>query len=257
MASDLVTVFGGTGFLGRTIVRRLVADKRPVRVATRHPTVDQTDGVEQVRADIRDEAAVAAAVAGAQAAVNAVALYVERGEDTFDAVHVKGALNLAQQARRHGLSALVHLSGIGVDTTSSSPYIRARAEGERQVRQAFDRATILRPSVLFGPDDAFLSTLDSLTRLLPVIPLFGTGTTRLQPVHVEDVAQAVVRSLAQARAVGMTYELGGAETYTYRALLAQVLRHRGRRRILLPVPFALWDGLARGMSILPTSMWPR
>ncbi len=253
MGTGLVTVFGGTGFLGRAIVKRLLQAHKRVRIATRHPSADQTEGVEQVRADIRDEAAVGAAVDGASAAVNAVALYVERGQETFDAVHVQGALHLAQQAKDHGLRALVHISGIGADPASSSPYVRARAEGELRVRAAFDGATILRPSVLFGPNDAFLRTLDDLTRLLPVVPLFGTGETRLQPVYVDDVAEAVAAALDQPDAVGKTYELGGAEAYTYKALLAHVLRYRSRRRVLLPVPFNFWELLARLMSVLPAA----
>ena len=252
MDSELVTVFGGTGFLGRAIVNRLVHANKHVRVATRHPGIEQADGVEQVRADIRDEASVEAAVAGARGVVNAVALYVEQGQETFDAVHVKGAVNLARQAKGQGLSTLVHISGIGAEITSSSRYVRARALGEQQVREVFPGATLLRPSVLFGPNDAFLSGLDQLTRFLPVVPLFGAGNTRLQPVYVEDVADAVVHALDQPRAAGMTYELGGAETYTYRGLLEQISRHRRHRRVLLPVPFALWEVLARLMAILPS-----
>ncbi len=253
MATDLVTVFGGTGFLGRAIVKRLRRANRRVRVASRHPAAEPAEGVEQVQADIRDEAAVGAAVVGAGAVVNAVALYVEKGHETFDAVHVQGAVNLARQAKHHGLQALVHISGIGADPTSSSPYVRARAEGEQRVKKAFERATLLRPSVLFGPNDAFLRTLDDLTRLLPVVPLFGTGETRLQPVYVGDVAEAVAAALDQPDAAGKTYELGGAEAYTYRTLLAHVLRYRTRRRVLLPVPFSLWEAMARLMSVLPAA----
>ncbi len=253
MAADLVTVFGGTGFLGSAVVRRLNKANKRVRVAARHPTTEHTDGVEQVSADIRDEEAVEAALAGAQAAVNCVALYVERGQETFESVHVQGAWRVAQQAERQKLNALIHVSGIGADLASSSPYVRARAAGEHQVREAFPRGTILRPSVLFGPHDAFLTTLDQLTRQLPAIPLFGNGNTRMQPVYVEDVAEAVARSLVQPATLGVTYELGGAETYTYRTLLEQLLHYRQRRRLLLPVPFPVWDVLARLASVLPSA----
>lgn len=251
MATEWVTVFGGTGFLGRTIVRQLVEAHVRVRIAVRYPAAQAADDIEQVQADVRDEAAVGAAIAGAQAAVNVIGLYVERGEETFDAVHVQGALHVARQAKHHGLGRLIHISGIGADPTSVSPYIRARAQGELRVRKAFAGATIIRPSVLFGSQDAFLNALDWISRLLPVVPLFGTGQTRLQPVYVEDVAAAVAACLRDAASVGKTYELGGAEVRTYREILQQVLRHRGRRRALLPVPFVIWDMLASGLSVLP------
>ena len=251
MATEWVTVFGGTGFLGRTIVKQLVEAHVRVRIAVRYPAAEAADDIEQVQADVRDEAAVGAAIAGAQAAVNVVGLYVERGEETFDAVHVQGALHVARQAKHHGLGRLIHISGIGADPTSASPYIRARAQGELRVRKAFAGATIIRPSVLFGPQDAFLNALDWISRLLPVVPLFGTGHTRLQPVYVEDVAAAVAACLRDSASVGKTYELGGAEVRTYREILQQVLRHRGRRRALLPVPFVIWDMLASSLSVLP------
>lgn len=252
MPTEHVTVLGGTGFLGRTLVRQLVEAGMRVRVAVRHPAADQAEEVEQFEADVRDEAAVGAALAGAQGVVNAVGLYVEQGEDTFDAVHIQGALHVARQAKRQGLARLVHVSGIGADLASPSRYVRARAQGELQVRQAFDGATIMRPSVLFGPHDAFLNLLDRLTALLPVVPLFGDGQTRLQPVYVEDVADAVAACLRDASTAGVTYELGGAEVHTYREILEKILRHRGRRRGLLPVPFALWDMLSSILSVLPT-----
>ncbi len=251
MATERVTVFGGTGFLGHAIVRQLVEAHSRVRIAIRHPVAEYATDVEQVQADVRDEAAVAAAIAGAQAVVNVVALYLERGKETFDAVHVQGALHVARQAKRHGLERLVHVSGIGVDPTSTSPYIRARAQGELRVKKAFDGATIIRPSVLFGPQDGFLNALDRVSRLLPVVPLFGSGQTRLQPVYVEDVAAGVAACLRDAASVGKVYELGGAEVHTYREILQQVLRHRSRRRAVLPVPFVIWDILATGLSVLP------
>lgn len=223
-----------------------------VRIAVRHPAAHQAEDVEQVKADVRDESAVGAAITGAQAVVNAVGLYVERGEDTFDAVHVHGASQVARQAERHGLARLVHISGIGADRASPSRYVRARAEGESRVREAFDGATIIRPSVLFGPHDAFLTALDRITSLLPVVPLFGTGQSRLQPVFVEDVALAMAACLRDDSTAGVTCELGGAKIHTYREILKQVLRHRGRRRALLPVPFVFWDMLASVLSVLPT-----
>ena len=146
----------------------------------------------------------------------------------------------------------MHTSGIGSDARSTSAYIRARGEGENAVRADFPGATILRPSVMFGPDDAFLTTLIALVERLPVVPLFGDGSTRLQPVHVEDVAAAVAIALTASDPPGHAYELGGPEVLSYRALLERVMRHLDRRRPLLPVPFPLWDGLAATCQLLPS-----
>lgn len=247
-----ITVFGGTGFLGREIVRALIASGQRVRVAARRPDAPGLDDVtvERLAADIRDESAVAGAVDGAAAVVNAVSLYVEKRELSFDAVHVRGAETIARCARQAGVERLVHISGIGVDTASPSPYIRARAQGEDRVREVFPEATTLRPSVLFGPNDAFISALKGVT-LLPVIPLFGSGNTRLQPVYVDDVAAAVVAALERPDSAGRVFELGGARAYSYREILRAVLRELGRRRLLMPVPFPVWKLLAGLMAILP------
>jgi uncharacterized protein YbjT (DUF2867 family) len=190
-----VTVFGGTGFLGRRLVQRLAAAGANVRVAVRHPERAQTalctvdfDRVTLCSADVRDSASVSAAVAGADAVVNAVSAYVEEGDVTFEAVHEQGAQTVAREAAAAGVARVVLVSGIGADPESASPYIRARGRGERLVQQAFPRATIVRPSALFGPGDALFGTLADMARLLPVLPLIGGGHTRLQPVYVQDVA---------------------------------------------------------------------
>jgi uncharacterized protein YbjT (DUF2867 family) len=193
-------VFGGTGFLERRIVRRLLGRGFAVRVAARHPErvravfwSDQPVPL-AVAADVQDEAAVAAALAGTHGAVNAVSLYVETGRTSFDAVHVDGAARLARLAREAGVERLVHVSGIGADPGSAAPYIRARGRGELAVTEAFGAATLIRPAVMFGPDDAFLTRLVKLVRTLPVYPMFGRGQTRLQPVYVTDVAEAIARA---------------------------------------------------------------
>lgn len=250
-----VAVFGGTGFLGRAVVAELVAHGRPVRVAARDPHAAAfadlpADSVERCAVDIRDEDAVATVVAGAAAVVNAVSLYVQAGDLDFDTIHVHGAERVARLAAAAGVNHLIHISGIGVDTHSKSRYVRARALGEKAVRAAFPATIVLRPSVIFGPGDHFLSALDGVTRL-PVIPLFGDGGTRLQPVHVGDVALAVDACLAQPVAAGCVFELGGAEVLTYRDILRAILRLRRRRRMLLPVPFMIWHGIARASALLP------
>ena len=186
-----VCVFGGTGFLGRRLVRRLLADGAAVRVAVRHPDRGRSAlgaaGLERVvviRADVRDQAAVAGAVAGVDAVVDAVSAYVETGGVTFEAVHEQGAKTLAREAAAAGVPRFVLVSGIGADPASGSPYIRARGCGEQVVRQEFPGATIVRPSAMFGPGDALFGTLAQLARRLPVLPLIGGGHTRLQPVYV-------------------------------------------------------------------------
>ena len=251
-----VTVFGGTGFLGRRIVDALLARDVTVRVAARHPARGEggtaADRRVPVQADLRDPHSVRAALDGADAAVNAVSLYVESRDATYQAIHVEGAGQLARAAAEAGLHRLVHISGIGSDASSTSAYIRARGEGEDAVRAGFPGATILRPSVMFGPDDAFLTTLIGLVRRMPVVPLFGDGSTRLQPVHVEDVAAAVAILLTASDPPAPTYELGGPEVLSYRALLELVMRHIDRRRPLLPVPFPVWNVLAAACRMLPS-----
>jgi NADH dehydrogenase len=250
------TVFGGTGFLGRAVVARLDAEGARVRIAVRHPDAGaRPAGVEAVAADLRDAASVARAVADAHWVVNAVGLYHENRGETFQAVHVEGArtvaMAVAAAATRGAAQALVHISGIGADLASESSYVRARAAGEIAAREAFPRATILRPGVLFGPEDAFFNSLARIARLLPAFPLFGAGHTLLQPVYVEDVAAAVARSLSLPEARGRIYELGGKHSYSYRALIELLLRQTGIRRPLLPLPFAVWQAQASLLGLLP------
>jgi uncharacterized protein YbjT (DUF2867 family) len=250
-----ITVFGGSGFLGRAIVRRLIEGGAEVRVAVRHPERaafrTEAGAVTAMRADVWEEVSVAPAVAGADAVVNTVGHYVERGRASFEAIHGKGAQHVARAAAAAGVPRLVHISGIGADERSESSYVRARAVGERLVREAFPEATILRPSVMFGPEDAFFNQLAAIARVMPVLPLFGTGEVRLQPAYVGDVAEAVARALASDAAKGKTFELGGPHTYSYRALLELLLQQTGRRRPLLPVPYGAWELIAAVMAPLP------
>ena len=253
-----VSVFGGTGFLGQRLVRRLASEGGAVRVAVRHADQARTAldaaGMERItvfRADVRDRAAVAGAVAGADAVVNAVSAYVETGGVTFEAVHEQGAETLAREAARAGVARLILVSGIGADAESGSSYIRSRGRGERVVREAFPSATIVRPSAMFGPGDALFGTLAHLARLLPVLPLIGGGHTRLQPVFVEDVAEAIARILADPSTAGRVYELAGPGVYTMRELVMIVLRIIGRRRALVSVPFAVAQLQARLFGLLP------
>jgi len=254
-----VVVFGGSGFLGRRLVRRLAGDGLNVRVAVRHPaparSILKAAGLGRVmvqRADVCDQTTVAAAIAGADAVVNAVSAYVERSGETFEAVHVRGAEMVARGTAAAGVARLVLVSGIGADPESRSPYIRARGRGERAVQREFPGATIVRPSVMFGPGDALFGTLADLTRLLPMLPLIGGGRSRLQPVYVEDVAEAVARMLADPVTASQTYETTGPNVYTLRELVGITLRLIGRRRLLVPVPFAIAEVLARLFEFLPS-----
>ncbi|MGH9196656.1 MAG: complex I NDUFA9 subunit family protein [Acidimicrobiia bacterium] len=254
MAYGLVTVFGGTGFLGRRIVERLGAAGARVRVAVRHTTEGvppQGGDVDVVYADVRDGTSVARAVRDSDAVVNAVGLYVEQGEATFQAVHVDGAQQVARAAREAGIPRLIHISGIGADVNSESSYVRCRALGELAVREACPEATILRPSVLFGRGDALFRSVAAITRISPVFPLFGDGSTRLQPVFVGDVAEAVIKAVGSPSGNGEVYELGGPRVYRYKELVQLVLVHLKRRRVLVPMPFFVWAIQATLLGILP------
>ncbi|MEQ8230790.1 MAG: complex I NDUFA9 subunit family protein [Gammaproteobacteria bacterium] len=249
--SPLCTVFGGSGFLGRHVVAALAGSSWQVRVAVRHPRAVPGFDAEVVGADVRDGESVAAALAGASAVVNAVGLWDERGDASFEAVHVRGAERVARFAAQAGVERLVHVSGIGAEAASPSRYVRARAAGEARVRARFADATIVRPSVMFGPGDALLTTLDRLSARSPVVPLFGHGETRLAPVFVDDVARAIAAALEDDAARGQTFELGGPEAMSYATLVRRVLEFRCRRRALVPVPFEAWAAAARIAARLP------
>ncbi len=253
-----VTVFGGSGFLGAEIVKRLTADGLVTRVATRHPENTtfpeqsiQAGRIQSVYADLRDETSVALAMEGCDCVINAVGLYIEKGAETFEAVHELGALNVAHQAATLDIERLIHISGIGADLYSEARYVRARGKGELLVKDVFPRATILRPSVLFGPSDNFLNTLARITDYSPLFPLFGRGESTLQPVYVADVAEAASKALRAPGSQGKTYELGGPGVFSYRALIELILGQAGRRRLLLPVPYWMWTILATAASMLP------
>ncbi|MEM7445484.1 MAG: complex I NDUFA9 subunit family protein [Pseudomonadota bacterium] len=253
-----VVVFGGTGFLGRAITSRLVAGGIETFVAARQPAQawnsDRNNSaglVRPVEADIRDEQQIRQAIESCDGVVNAVGLYVEKRSETFEAIHVSGAQRLASLVAELGIGRLVHISGIGADEASRSDYVRARAKGDVAVKQACPWATIMRPSALFGPNDGLLTGLAGLVRRLPIVPLFGRGQTRLQPVHVDDVAAGVAAALNAPDAPGRIYELGGHGTYRYAELLQLISAWVAKRRMYVPVPFPVWDFLAMAGSVLP------
>src|SRR5882724_6802387 len=241
-----VTVFGGTGFLGRRIVRHLRSCEVSVRIASRHPDRGHRlfgpddPQIQSVEADIHDERSVADALAGAYGVVNAVSLYLERGQETFQSTHVESAQRVAAQALRAGVERLVHVSGIGADAASPSRYIRKRGEGELAVRAAFAETLFVRPAVMFGPDDAFLTTILKLLRQLPIYPMFGRGRTRLQPAYVEDVAEAVARVMRRTETHSIIFEFGGPRVYSYEQFLRALAHQAGLAQLLVPIPFAVW-----------------
>ena len=253
-----VAVFGGTGFLGRRVVRHLRKRGFSVRIASRHP--DRGAGLfalddsqpQSVEADINDEQSVARAVAGAYAVVNAVSLYVEHGTETFNSLHVECAQRLATQACKAGVERLVHVSGIGADVASPSLYVRKRGEGELAVRAEFADAFLIRPAVMFGPDNSFLTTILTLLERLPIYPMFGRGLTRLQPAYVEDVAEAIIRALQRTEKHPITFECGGPRVYSYEELLKAVAREASLKPKLIPIPFAAWHVLAWFAEMLPS-----
>jgi len=254
MDARLVTVFGGTGFVGRHTVRALARAGWRVRVACRHPhrgfflrPLGQVGQIALCKCDVADAGQVAAALAGAEAAVNLVGLL----HGDFEAAHVRGAETIAKAAAAAQLKALVHVSAIGADSQSRSRYAQTKAQGEERVRAVFPRATILRPSIVFGPEDGFFNKFASLARFLPALPLIGGGKTRFQPVFVGDVATAIATALDSEAARGRDYELGGPTIYSFRQLLQIVLRETGRKRLLVPVPFWLASAKAFFLQLAP------
>ena len=208
-----------------------------------------SDRVQHVVADVTDLASIEAAIDGADAVANAVSLYVEKGAATFRAIHLEAARTVAEAAARHG-ARLVHVSGIGADPAATSRYVRFRGLGEDAVRAACDSAAVLRPAVMIGAGDAFLTALAGIVRF-PVVPLFGDGGTRLAPVCVGYVSEAAAIALTDPDPHAGINELGGPETLAYRDLVRRVAQHLGRRPILLPLPFPIWDTLAAAGQLLP------
>ncbi|MCE8052448.1 complex I NDUFA9 subunit family protein [Halomonas desiderata] len=256
MTKAPITVFGGTGFLGTRIVRELFEAGHRVRIAARHPRLpdwaEPGDPLEPLVTDVRSEAEVGRALEGAGGAVNAVSLYVESAELNFDDIHVEGAGRMARLARTAGVETFVQLSGIGASPTSRSRYVSARGRGEAKVVEEYPKAVIVRPSVMFGAGDAFISRLAGLTRL-PVIPLFGHGQTRLQPVHVVDVARAIARLLGANPPQRRLFELGGPDVLRYRDAVKLLQAQLERERPLLAIPFPLWHLAALLAAPLPGS----
>ena len=253
---SLITVFGGTGFLGRHIVRSLAKRGWRLRIATRRPNEAghlKTNGspgqIELVHANIRDDASVAAAMQGADAVVNAVGILFESGKQKFAAVQADGAARVAEAAAQTGIEHMVHVSAIGADAASASLYAQSKAAGEQAVLAAMPGAHILRPSIVVGPEDDFFNRFGAMAMLAPALPLIGGGETRYQPVVVFDVAAAVAACFDGA--AGGTYELGGPDVLSFKQLMRMLLDEISRNRLLVPLPFAAARLIATVAQFMP------
>jgi NADH dehydrogenase len=241
MTGKIVTVFGGSGFLGRHVVRALCRQGWRVRVACRRPHLagdvklaGDVGQVQLVQANVRNRPSIARALENATAVVNLVGILTERGSQSFQGTQALGAANIAQLAAEAGITRFVHVSAIGASTESKSNYARTKAEAEAAVREAIPSAAIVRPSIIFGPEDGFFTRFAQIARVSPVLPLIGANT-RFQPIYVGDVAQAIAAAL-KPEAAGKTFELGGPRTYTMKELLQYITREIDRPRMLLPIP---------------------
>ena len=258
MRNRLITVFGGTGFIGRHLVRRLAARGARVLVTSRNPSrgghLQPMGRVGQIvveRVDLASEQGLARALAGASGVVNLIGMLHETRRQRFE--DVQGALpgRIAKAAAAAGIERMVQLSAIGADPDSQSAYARSKADGERRVREALPSATIVRPSIVIGPEDSFFNRFAEMARWLPALPLIGGGKTLFQPVYVGDVADAIVAGLQRPDTAGQTYELGGPQVYSFAQLMRYMLAVLGRRRLLVPLSFGMAALQARFLELLP------
>jgi NADH dehydrogenase len=251
-----ITVFGGTGFIGRHLVPLLHRNGATVRLAVRHPgrvqmRTESAQPPELIQADVLDDVAVAAAIAGTDAVVNLVGILTETISQTYRAIHVEGARRVARVAQRDGVTSLIHISALGSSLTSPAISDRTKAEGEQAVREVFPQATIVRPSLVFGEDDHFFSRFVAMIRSSPVLPLIGGGVTKFQPVFVGDMTAGLLELLKRPETAGKTYEFGGPQVYSFKLLLELLLTALNRQRILIPIPFALAEMQAALLEWLP------
>lgn len=255
MDRRVVTVFGGSGFIGRHLVRRLAADGWIIRVAVRDPEaalflqpMGDVAQIIRVRANVSDPAQVASAVANAEAVINLVGILYEKGKRTFQRIHVEGAQNVARAARAAGAGRLIQMSAIGADPDSAAEYGRTKAGGEQAALGEFPNASIIRPSVVFGPEDDFFNRFAAMARIMPILPVFPT---RFQPVYVGDVAEAMMKVLVDPGTRGLTYELGGPEVISFREMLQIVLKETRRKALLVRMPIMVAEMEAWFLEKLP------
>jgi NADH dehydrogenase len=264
MTSRRIAVFGASGFIGRYVVRDLARSGAVIAACGRHASsagflrpMGDVGQIAPFSANLGDERALAAVVAGADAVVNLVGILYERGKQRFDLTHHRGPGQLAAAAKSAGVKRLVHVSALAADRNSSSAYARSKAEGEAAVRAAFPSAIILRPSLVFGPEDNFFNRFAALARVSPVLPLIGGGATKFQPVYVGDVAAAVSAALSRDDSEGKTYALAGPAVFSMRQLFELMLHVIGRKRLLMSIPFGLASLEALFLEWLPQPLLTR
>jgi len=259
MTGELITVFGGSGFVGRHVVRELAKRGYRVRVAVRRPHLAHflkplgvVGQIQLAQANVRYRPSIAEALEGASGVVNLVGVLAEQGPQKFDAVQSQGAANIAEAAAKRGIDRFIHVSAIGADANSESKYARSKGEGERAVRAHVAEATILRPSIVFGPEDDFFNRFAGMATTTPFspLPLIGGGRTRFQPVYVDDVADAACAALEDPKARGRIYELGGPNIYTFRELMKIMLDIIERKRLMVPIPFFAANVMGAGGDAL-------
>ncbi|MAO92137.1 MAG: complex I NDUFA9 subunit family protein [Rhodospirillaceae bacterium] len=258
MVAKVVTVFGGSGFVGRQVVRELARIGCRVRVAVRFPDtasdlkpMGDVGQIIPIACNIRQESSVARALDGADSVINLVGILYESGTQTFDAVHHQGAARIARVAKAAGISNFIQMSALGVAPDSPAQYARSKAAGEAAVRAEIPEAIVVRPSVIFGPEDSFFNRFASIMRITPLLPLIGGGEQKFQPVYVGDVADAIVKALTDSSAAGRTYELCGPTVYSFKELMELVMSETGRHVGLVPVPFELARIKAFFLELLP------
>lgn len=257
-------IIGASGFVGRYIVQRLAAEGAVIAAVSRRATaagflrpMGDVGQIALIDAGITDRDRIAPLLEGAEAVINAAGILYERGGQRFETLHETGPAGLAAMATAAGVSRFIHISALGADPESPALYGRSKAAGEAAVRAAFPRATVLRPSLIFGPEDSFFNRFAEIARVSPILPLIGGGQTRFAPVFVADVAAAVAAALDREDAPGQLYELGGPSVATLRSLFELILREIGRRRLLLPVPFGLATALALFAEPMPGPLLTR
>eukprot|EP00761_Pharyngomonas_kirbyi_P014263 gb/GECH01014293.1/.p1 GENE.gb/GECH01014293.1/~~gb/GECH01014293.1/.p1 ORF type:complete len:322 (+),score=64.62 gb/GECH01014293.1/:1-966(+) len=259
-SKDVVTIFGGKGFLGSEIVRSIAPKVSQVRIASRRPDLSKFqdyDNVIGVEANITNPNDVMDAIEGSGSVINLVGILHETRNQKMPSLQSDGALHVAQACQEHAVDRLVHISAIGADASSASLYARTKGEGEQHVTRTFPMATILRPSIVFGPNDGFINMFATMSRFSPILPLIGGGFTRFQPVFVGDVAHAVATSLQEPSTRAGTYELGGPDIVTFREIMEMIMQYTGRRRLLLPIPWTVANIQAAIMEMLPHPLLTR
>jgi len=256
--TQVITVFGGSGFIGRHLIRRLAKSGAVVRIATRNPnkagflkTAGAVGQIVPFATDVTKDESVARALQGADIAINLIGVLYERGRQSFQAAHVEAAGRIARLAALNGVTRLVHVSALGADASAPASYARSKAAGEQAVLDVFPEATILRPSIVFGPEDNFFNKFAAMAQVAPALPLIGGGKTRFQPVYVGDLADAIVASLDLDSAKGRTFELGGPRVYSFRELMEVTFRAIHRKRHLLTVPWGAAETLGGVLEKVP------